>query len=230
MPRPSSIAFHRSPLFIGCCVIALLAAPMLQLAPPFPAIGVLGVGLFVLWVMKPTTRVDTSLAAVFALLVLVQAAAGGALAPVVSEFGAAPVWQLPFMTLAPQATSALAGAGCVLVGCALLARSIHELREAQQTGRLATGGPYAYLRHPQGLALMCLAIGLLLPWPSIAACVLVIACMVLAVRAARADEETLPLQFGLFYAEYANAVPGWVPRLFRERHWPAPTSHGTDWP
>jgi len=228
MPRPSSIPFHRSPLFSGCCVIALLAAPMLQLAPPFPAIGVLGVGIFVLWVMKPTTRVDANLAAAFALLVLVQAAAGGAFVPVVSEFGAAPAWQLPFMTITPQASSALAGAGFVLAGCALLARSTHELREAQQTGRLATGGPYAYLRHPQGVALMWIAIGLLLPWPSIAACALLIACIVLIVRAARADEEALALQFGLSYAEYANAVQGWVPRLFRDRHWPAPTSHGPD--
>lgn len=230
MPRSSSTPFHRSPLFIGCCVIALLSGPFLQLAPPFPAIGVLGVGVFGLCVTKPTTRVDAALAAAFALLVLVQAAAGGAVVPVVSEFGAAPAWQLPFMTITPQASTALAGAGFVLVGCALLARAIHELREAQRNGRLATGGPYAYLRHPQGLALVCVAIGLLLPWPSIAACVLVIACIVLAVRAARTDEEALPLQFGLFYVEYANTVPGWLPRLFRDRPWATPTSHGTDWP
>jgi len=229
MPDHSSLAFHRSPLFAACCVIALLAGSFLQFAPPFPAIGVLGVSVFVLWVMRPATRIEAGLAAAFALLMFVQAAAGGGVTPDVSAFGVAPAWLLPFMRLPTQAWSPLAGACLVIVGCALTAFAIHALRNAQRAGTLATQGPYAYLRHPQGAALACVSLGLLLPWPSLAACVLVIACVVLVVRAARVDEETLHLQFGLVYAEYVNRVPAWVPRLFRHRHWIAPTGHGAEW-
>jgi protein-S-isoprenylcysteine O-methyltransferase Ste14 len=229
MPDPSSIAFNRSPLFTACCVVALLAGALLQLVPPFPAIGVLGVGVFVLWVMRPATRIEAGLAAAVALLMFVQAAAGGGYTPDVSAFGAAPVWLLPFMKIPTPAWSPLAGACLVIVGCALLAGAMHTLRNAQRAGGLATLGPYARLRHPQGAALACVALGLFLPWPSLVACVLVITCIVLAVRAARGDEETLHLQFGLAYAEYANTVPAWVPRSFRDRHWSAPTDHGAEW-
>ena len=49
----------------------------------------------------------------------------------------------------------------------MLARSWPVLYEAQQHGRLATTGPYAYVRHPQYVGFIVIMLGFLLQWPTL---------------------------------------------------------------
>jgi protein-S-isoprenylcysteine O-methyltransferase Ste14 len=98
-------------------------------------------------------------------------------------------------------------------GFILLARSWPVLYEAQQHGRLATTGPYAYVRHPQYVGFIVIMLGFILQWPTLVTVVMfpVLACAY--VRLARREEEEVRATFGGAYARYAEATPAFIPRV-----------------
>jgi protein-S-isoprenylcysteine O-methyltransferase Ste14 len=55
----------------------------------------------------------------------------------------------------------------ILAGLVLLGAAWNVLYEAQRAGRLATTGPYAYLRHPQYAGFILIMLGFLLQWPTL---------------------------------------------------------------
>lgn len=55
----------------------------------------------------------------------------------------------------------LIGGGFVLISAAW-----RILYEAQRQGRLATGGPYDYVRHPQYVGFVLVMLGFLVQWPT----------------------------------------------------------------
>jgi protein-S-isoprenylcysteine O-methyltransferase Ste14 len=178
---------------------------------------------FATLLLKPVTRADWGIIGAFAVFVcahfaerygwpLSQFVLAGWLPLSPTSHDTGHVWPLVFGT-APHANPLhVAGYGFILGGYALLATASHTLHHAQRAGRLATDGVYARLRHPQMTALGLVMIGFVLQWPTAPTVALLPLLIAVAVRAAQADDETLRLQYGLAYAEYASATPAWVPQ------------------
>ena len=98
-------------------------------------------------------------------------------------------------------------------GFLLIATAWPVLYRAQQTGRLATTGPYAVVRHPQYVGFVSIMIGFLLQWPTLITLLMFPLLVTMYARLARREERELSARFGSLYARYAAATPAFVPRL-----------------
>lgn len=98
----------------------------------------------------------------------------------------------------------------------LLISGWREIYRARKEGRLATGGPYAFVRHPQytGIFLAIFGEGVV-HWPTVfsltAFPIIVVAYMLLA----RKEERQMLEEFGERYREYQERVPMFFPRWHR---------------
>jgi protein-S-isoprenylcysteine O-methyltransferase Ste14 len=101
----------------------------------------------------------------------------------------------------------------IVAGFALVATAWGRLHAAQQAGRLATTGPYTYVRHPQYLGFIVIMLGFLLQWPTLLTLLMFPVLVVMYVRLARREERDALAAFGDAYRRYAEATPGWFPRL-----------------
>ncbi|MCA1455451.1 isoprenylcysteine carboxylmethyltransferase family protein [Bradyrhizobium sp. BRP22] len=100
-------------------------------------------------------------------------------------------------------------------GFLLIAAAWKILYHAQQTRRLATTGPYSYVRHPQYVGFILVMFGFLLQWPTILTLAMFPVLTVMYVRLARREEQDARSAFGDAYARYAADVPGFIPKLSR---------------
>lgn len=94
----------------------------------------------------------------------------------------------------------------------LLATSWRHLYAAARASRLAVGGPYARIRHPQYVGFWVIMVGFLLQWPTIPT-VLMFPVLVLVYRKlASSEERQVEAVFGDEWREYASRTPSFVPR------------------
>jgi protein-S-isoprenylcysteine O-methyltransferase Ste14 len=100
------------------------------------------------------------------------------------------------------------GAGFVLILAAW-----RVLYEAQRTSRLATTGPYAYVRHPQYAGFIMVMLGFLFQWPTLLTLVMFPVLVWMYVRLARAEERETLETFGHEYEKYWMRVLGFIPCL-----------------
>lgn len=103
---------------------------------------------------------------------------------------------------------AFIGGGFILISAAW-----RVLYEAQRTGTIATGGPYAHVRHPQYVGFILVMFGFLLQWPTLLTLLMFPVLVVMYVRLARAEEREALATFGEAYGRYMATTPGWLPRL-----------------
>lgn len=89
------------------------------------------------------------------------------------------------------------------------------LHRAQTAGRLATDGPYAYVRHPQYVGFILVMFGFLLQWPTLLTLAMLPVLVWMYLRLARAEEQDARRQFGEAYDLYAAEVPAFIPNVFR---------------
>lgn len=101
----------------------------------------------------------------------------------------------------------------ILGGFLLLSSGWRVLYEAQRSHRLATTGPYAYVRHPQYLGFLLIMVGFLVQWPTIPTLLMFPVLVVMYVRLARQEEQEILAQFGDTYARYAAMTPAFLPSL-----------------
>lgn len=94
----------------------------------------------------------------------------------------------------------------------LLASAWKVLYAAQKSGRLATTGPYARLRHPQYAAFVLIMFGFLLQWPTLITLAMFPILVVAYVRLARREEGEAAAAFGDEWAEYARRTPAFFPQ------------------
>jgi methanethiol S-methyltransferase len=113
------------------------------------------------------------------------------------------------------ASSVLIGGGFVL-----LAGAWRVLYVAQSEGRLATKGPYRWLRHPQYAGFILIMLGFLVQWPTILTLAMFPVLVVAYVRLAHREEREVAAAFGEQWRAYAAITPRWFPRL--GRHWTTP--------
>jgi protein-S-isoprenylcysteine O-methyltransferase Ste14 len=102
-------------------------------------------------------------------------------------------------------------------GFILISAAWKVLYEAQKRRELATTGPYSYVRHPQYVGFVLIMFGFLLQWPTILTLAMFPVLVFMYVRLARTEERDARSAFGKTYADYADHVPAFIPRLNRLR-------------
>lgn len=103
----------------------------------------------------------------------------------------------------------------IIAGFWLLASSWHVLYTAQRQHRLATTGPYAWIRHPQYVAFVVIMFGFLLQWPTLVTLAMFPILVMIYVRLAMREEEASRTEFGEVWDAYARAVPAFLPKFGR---------------
>jgi protein-S-isoprenylcysteine O-methyltransferase Ste14 len=98
-------------------------------------------------------------------------------------------------------------------GFALLSYAWKTLYRAQRDGVLATGGPYARIRHPQYAAFVLIMLGFLVQWPTLLTALMFPVLVWMYLRLARREEREIEAAFGDAYRRYAAATPAFFPRL-----------------
>lgn len=98
-------------------------------------------------------------------------------------------------------------------GFLLLSSAWNVLFQAQRKHRLATSGPYAYVRHPQYVAFIAVMFGFLLQWPTLLTLLMFPVLVGMYVHLAHTEEREVRREFGAEYERYATQVPAWFPRL-----------------
>ncbi|MBA8904990.1 protein-S-isoprenylcysteine O-methyltransferase Ste14 [Aminobacter ciceronei] len=102
----------------------------------------------------------------------------------------------------------LIGGGFVLISAAW-----RVLFEAQRKGRLATSGPYAYVRHPQYVGFVLVMAGFLVQWPTLLTLAMFPILVAMYVRLSFVEEREARKEFGEAYDRYAASVPAFFPHL-----------------
>jgi protein-S-isoprenylcysteine O-methyltransferase Ste14 len=100
-------------------------------------------------------------------------------------------------------------------GFVLLSTAWKVLYEAQQQGRLAISGPYAYVRHPQYAGFVLIMAGFLFQWPTLLTLAMFPILVAMYVRLSFTEEAEARKQFGAEYDHYAGLVPAFFPHLNR---------------
>lgn len=86
---------------------------------------------------------------------------------------------------------------------------------AQKAARLATSGPYGYVRHPQYVGFVLVLLGFLVQWPTLLTLTMFPVLVVMYARLARQEERKVRAAYGEAYDRYAAQVPTFVPRWSR---------------
>lgn len=105
-------------------------------------------------------------------------------------------------------------------GLLLLAAAWGVLLTAQRTKKLATRGPYRYVRHPQYAGFIVIMIGFLVQWPTIITALMFPVLVVMYVRLAHREEREVEKELGETWRAYAEQTPRWFPRLGQRPHEP----------
>lgn len=84
------------------------------------------------------------------------------------------------------------------------------------SGKLVTDGIYKYVRHPQYVGFTLAILGFLVQWPTIITLLMAPILLFMYTRLAKQEERLLFDTFGPEYVEYAQKVPAYFPRIFRD--------------
>jgi protein-S-isoprenylcysteine O-methyltransferase Ste14 len=99
------------------------------------------------------------------------------------------------------------------LGFWMISAAWRVLYHAQRSGRLATSGPYARVRHPQYVGFVLVLTGFLVQWPTLLTLAMYPVLIWMYVRLARAEERETRAAFGKEFDAYAASVPAFVPAL-----------------
>lgn len=105
----------------------------------------------------------------------------------------------------------LASYAFIIGGFWLISAGWKQLYEAQKTRALATGGPYARIRHPQYAGFVLIMVGFLLQWPTFATLAMFPVLLVVYRKLALREEREVAAEFGVAWEEYAAVTPRFVP-------------------
>jgi hypothetical protein len=100
----------------------------------------------------------------------------------------------------------------VVLGLGLLVEGWREVYQARKEGRLATGGLYGLVRHPQYTGIFVALFGQLVHWPTVLTLLLFPVIVWVYVRLARGEEKQMIEQFGEAYEDYRQRVPMFFPK------------------
>jgi protein-S-isoprenylcysteine O-methyltransferase Ste14 len=95
----------------------------------------------------------------------------------------------------------------------LISAAWPTLYEAQRSGKLATTGLYARLRHPQYAGFVLVLTGFLVQWPTLLTLAMYPFLIWMYARLARAEERETRARFGVAFDDYAGRVPAFFPHF-----------------
>jgi len=101
--------------------------------------------------------------------------------------------------------------GLVLIGFVIMWKGWKLIHGAK--GELVTGGPYAYVRHPQYSGLFLIMIGMLIQWPTIITALMFPVLVFVYYRLSKREEREMIELLGDEYRRYAEKTPMFVPKL-----------------
>ena len=106
----------------------------------------------------------------------------------------------------------LVGYAIVFLGLSLLIEGWREVYNATKENRLATGGLYGVVRHPQYTGIIFAIFGQLIHWPTIPTLALFPIVVWAYYRLAKREERKMVDMFGPEYETYQRNVPMFLPR------------------
>ena len=106
----------------------------------------------------------------------------------------------------------LASYAFIIGGFWLISAAWRVLYEGHKAGVLATGGPYARIRHPQYSGFILIMVGFLLQWPTLPTLVMFPVLLLVYRRLAIAEEREMAARYGPAWERYAAGVARFVPR------------------
>lgn len=110
--------------------------------------------------------------------------------------------------------SMVLGYALLFIGIGLFAQGWRELYRAQKEKRLATGGLYAFVRHPQYTGLFVGLFGEgVVHWPTVFSVALFPVIVLVYGLLARREEKRVLQEFGDEYRAYMRRVPMFFPRI-----------------
>ncbi len=95
----------------------------------------------------------------------------------------------------------------------LISAAWRVLYFAQHTGKLATTGPYAHVRHPQYVGFILVLTGFLVQWPTLLTLAMYPVLIWMYSRLAKSEERDTRAAFGKKFDVYAKRVPAFLPYL-----------------
>lgn len=104
--------------------------------------------------------------------------------------------------------------GLAFIGFAIMWKGWSLIHGAK--GELVTGGPYAYVRHPQYSGLFLVMIGMLIQWPTIITASMFPVLVFVYYRLSKREESDMVLLFGEEYRIYMGKTPMFMPRFKKE--------------
>ena len=120
----------------------------------------------------------------------------------------------------------LASYAVLIAGFWLISTAWTQLHAAARDDRLATTGPYAWVRHPQYLGFFAIMVGFLLQWPTIPTLVMFPVLVYVYWRLAAAEERELAARHPDDWPPYAARVQRLRPRRPVELLSPRPPAGG----
>ena len=108
--------------------------------------------------------------------------------------------------------------GLIAGGFILIGSAWRVLYRAQLDHKVATDGPYAYLRHPQYAGFILIMLGFLFQWPTLITLLMFPFLVYMYIRLSQREERESLAEFGDAYANYAAQTPTFLPRLLPTDH------------
>lgn len=109
--------------------------------------------------------------------------------------------------------SMITGYAISALGVLLIVAGWREVYRAYKQKRLATGGSYAFMRHPQYTGIFIVLFGEgIVHWPTVFSLMAIPIIVIVYVFLARKEERKMVKEFGDEYLEYRRNVPMFFPR------------------
>ena len=116
----------------------------------------------------------------------------------------------------------LASYAVLIGGFWLISAAWNELHKAARTDRLATSGPYEWVRHPQYVGFLAIMVGFLLQWPTIPTLVMFPVLVNVYWRLARTEEREVAARYPEDWPAYTARVHRLLPHRPRSDNPPLP--------
>lgn len=101
----------------------------------------------------------------------------------------------------------------IIVGFWMLSSSWRVLYMAQKENKLATSGPYHFVRHPQYDAFIIIMFGFLLQWPTLVTLFMFPILVMTYIRLAFKEEKVVEQMYGEVFKNYAHKTPRFFPKF-----------------
>lgn len=101
----------------------------------------------------------------------------------------------------------------IVGGLVLIAKAWSILYKSQRANKLATSGPYHYMRHPQYTGFILIIVGFLLQWPTLITLIMAPILIWRYVRLGRDEEKAMFKKFAVKYTNYQKITPAYIPSI-----------------